>query len=158
MNNIGKYKRDWLDKNGCIFKDVKDKYIKDDYSEAIKTEVWTVDGEYVTLADLPNKYQYTVNFIYKHRLTKLMSLARAKGLQLEKGSCNPVTIGFSEKEKAWYGWTHRGYGKFYIGYEIKKDSIMDSINPNYPRIKYPFKCETLEDCKECAMKIVEELN
>ena len=32
------------------------------------------------------------------------------------------------------------------------------INQNYPRTKYPFKCETLEDCKECAMKISEELD
>jgi hypothetical protein len=36
--------------------------------------------------------------------------------------------------------------------------VKNNINPDYPRIKYPFKCETLEDCKECAMKISDELD
>ena len=87
-------------------------------------------------------------FIYKNKLTNLDTTPGGK----------TVCIGFNEDEQAWYGWTHRGFGKFDIGYEIKEDSIMSNINSKYPRIKYPFKCETLEDCKECAMKISDELD
>lgn len=30
------------------------------------------------------------------------------------------SIGFSEKEQKWYGWSHRRYYGFGIGYEVKR--------------------------------------
>lgn len=148
MNKIGRNKTKWLLKQGCVFKPC-DIYNEND---GLGTEVWTKYGEYVTLADLGSK-DHTVNFIYKHRLTQLSSINRARCLSLDDGGYNTVSIGFSEKEQAWYGWTHRGYGKFYIGYEVKEGSIMDSSWH-----KYPFRVETLDQAKEMACHIADYLD
>ena len=109
------------------------------------TEIYTQYGEYVGLADL-GKNEQTVNFIYKHRLTQLSSINRARNLPLSTTGCNAVSIGFNEEEQAWYGWTHRGHGKFYIGYIIVPDSIMD-----VGKYKSPFIVETLDQAKELAI-------
>lgn len=151
MNKLGRNKTNWLLKNNCAF---KDSTIIDPTSVEPSTEIWTSYGEYVGLADL-GKRAFNVNFIYKHRLTNLMSINRAMGKPLSETGCNTVSVGFSEKEQAWYGWTHRGYGKFYIGYEIKQGSIMDTKEAKY---QYPFKVETLEQAKELAIYIADYLD
>ena len=148
MNNIGRNKTNWLLKQECVFKPG----VIYDEDDSQGTVVRTKYGEYITLADLGDKC-FTVNFIYKHRLSQLSSINRARGLPLDKNSCNTVSIGFSEKEQAWYGWTHRGYGKFYIGYEVKEGSIIDNSWH-----KYPFKVETLDQAKELAIHIADYLN
>lgn len=149
MNKLGRNKRNWLKKQGCVF--VDDKRI-DPTKEGPYTQIWTSHGEYVGLADL-GKHEQTVNFIYKHRLTNLMSINRAQGKSLSKTGCNAVTIGFNEKEQTWYGWTHRGFGKFYIGYRTTKGSIMDN-----GEFSYPFVIETLEQAKRAAIYIADFLN
>ena len=147
MNKIGKNKTNWLLKNGCVFIE-----IPNDYDNKISTQITTKYNEYIGLADLGEK-AYCVNFIYKHRLTNLMSIDRARGLPLRPYSCNPVSVGFNEKEQAWYGWTHRGYGKFYVGYEVKENSIMDRGNH-----KYPFIANTLDDCLMLAIDLADYLD
>ena len=146
MDKIGRNKRKWLEKQGCVFKDGEREPFAD------STQIYTAYGEYVGMADLGEKAQ-TVNFIYKHRLTNLMSINRASNLPLSTTGCNSVSIGFNEEEQAWYGWTHRGFGKFYVGYEIVPDSIMDR-----GKYKSPFKVETLDQAKELAIFIADYLN
>ena len=146
MNKLGRNKTLYLKKQRCVFKESK----LFDEDNTTSTEIWTDHNEYVGLADLGEKDD-NVNFIYKHRLTNLMSIKRAMGKPLSNGGCNTVSIGFSEKEQKWYGWTHRGYGAFGIGYEIKQDSIMASY-------QYPFKVETLEQAKELAIYISDYLD
>ena len=150
MNKLGRNKTFYLQRQGCVFKESK----LFDEDNTTSTEIWTDHNEYVGLADL-GKRAYNVNFIYKHRLTNLMSINRAKGQPLSETGCNTVSIGFSEKEQKWYGWTHRGYGAFGIGYEIVKDSIMDTKDAKY---QYPFKVETLDQAKELAIHIAEWLD
>lgn len=59
------------------------------------------------------------------------------------------SIGFSEKEKKWYGWSHRAIFGFGIG-----DMIFE---PNYGDEKTPFKkhgskkIKTLSDAKKAAV-------
>lgn len=144
MNKLGKKKTLWLQNQGCVFK-------VDDLNKNA-TRVVTEHNEYVGLADLGGKYD-SIGFIYKHRLTQLSCIDRARGLPLSKTGCNSVSIGFSEKEQAWYGWTHRGFGKFYIGYEVKQGSICDRGNH-----QYPFKVETLEQAKELATDMADEIS
>ena len=150
MNKLGRNKALYLKKQGCIFKESK----LFDEDDTTSTEIWTNHNEYVGLADLGKK-EFNVNFIYKHRLTNLMSVNRAMGKPLSEVGCNTVSIGFNEKEQKWYGWTHRGYGAFGIGYEITKGSIMDSKNAKY---RYPFKVETLEQAKELAIHLADYLD
>lgn len=151
MNRLGRNKTLYFKKQGCVFKEIK-RYYAD---TTLSTEIWTDHNEYVGLADLGKWKSDTLNFIYKHRLTNLMSINRAKGLPLSETGCNAVSIGFSEKEQKWYGWTHRGYGAFGIGDEIVERSIMDSEDAKY---RYPFKVETLEQAKELAIHIAESLD
>lgn len=150
MNKLGRNKTLYLKRQGCVFKGSK--YFDDDNTTS--TEIWTDHNEYVGLADL-GEWESTVNFIYKHRLTNLMSINRAVGKPLSETGCNTVSIGFSEKEQKWYGWTHRGYGAFGIGYEIVEGSIMDTKDSKY---QYPFKVENLDQAKELAIHIAEYLD
>ena len=150
MNNLGRNKTLWLKKQGCVFKETHQPYQKPD---EFSTEIWTEHNEYVGLADLSPRHQSEINFIYMHRLTNLMSINRAKGLPLSETGCNAVSVGFNEKEQKWYGWTHRGYGAFGIGYEVIKGSICD-----YGTHRYPFKVKTLEQAKQLAIDIAECLD
>lgn len=151
MNKLGRKKTLYLKRQGCVFVDETESWGTE---TKIYTQIWTNHNEYVGLADL-GKREYEVNFIYKHRLTNLMSINRAMGKPLSETGCNTVSIGFSEKEQKWYGWTHRGYGAFGIGYEVKQGSIMDSKDAKY---RYPFKVETLEQAKELAIHIADYLD
>lgn len=149
MNKIGRNKTLFLKRQGCVFVDDTESWGRE---TKIYTQIWTKHHEYVGLADLGDKAD-NVNFIYKHRLTQLSSLRRARGEPLDKHGCNTVSIGFSEKEQKWYGWSHRGYGRFGIGYEVVEGSIMDGGSH-----KYPFKVETLEQAKELAADIADFLD
>lgn len=149
MNKLGRNKTLYLKRQGCVFKDVHESW---QIPKDSLTHIYTKYGEYVGLADLGSK-EDSVNFIYKHRLTNLMSIERAKELPLSTTGCNAVSIGFNEKEQAWYGWTHRGYGKYYIGYKIKEGGIFDCGEH-----KYPFTIQTLEQAKMFAIYIAEYLD
>lgn len=139
MNNLGPKKQKWLEDQGCYFEQDEADLICDSTQIYVNTDNGKV---YVGLADLGDK-EDTVNFIYKHRLTKLDTGPGWK-------TC---CIGFNEDEQAWYGWTHRGFGKFDIGYKVKKGSILDC-----GKYAYPFECKTLEDCKNLAIAFANDLN
>ena len=139
MNNLGPKKTKWLEDQGCYFEKDEADLICDSTQIYIDTNNGKV---YVGLADLGEK-EDTVNFIYKHRLTNLDTLP----------GCKTCCIGFNEDEQAWYGWTHRGFGKFDIGYKVKKGSLLD-----YGKYAYPFTCKTLDDCKNLAMAMAEALD
>lgn len=150
--NIGRNKWKWLEKQGV-------QLVKSDIYDPVETNrsyeiyIYTKDKEYIGLLDLPKQCQDTINFIYKHKLTQLSSISMATKGKLDECGCNAVSIGFNEKEQCWYGWTHGGFGKFYVGYEIKKDSIMDTC-----KTPYPYKVETLEQAKQLAIDIANYLN
>jgi len=68
-------------------------------------------------------------------------------IKKEKGS---LSIGFSEKEQKWYGWSHRAIQGFGIG---------DKFRECYPSgTKIGRKCRTLADCKEAAKKFAESVS
>ena len=147
MNKLGRNKTLYLKKQGCVFKESD--------LDSTSTEIWTDHNEYVDLADLGKKASF-VNLIYKHRLTNLMSVNRALGKPLSETGCNAVSVGFSEKEQAWYGWTHRGSCSFEIGNIIFEGSIFDE----YVKNKYPFPIiiETLNQAKEFAAYLADYLD
>lgn len=151
--NIGRNKWKWLEKQGVQL--AIDELAIDDELEpnGDSYKIMTKNAEYISLLGLPKKFQGNINFIYKHRLTQLSSIEMATKGKLKDYGCNPVSIGFSEKEQAWYGWTHRGHGRFYVGYEIKKGSIMDT-----QKTPYPYKVETLEQAKQLAIDIADYLD
>lgn len=60
------------------------------------------------------------------------------------------SIGFSEKEQKWYGWSHRAIHGFGIGDEALECYPGKTIKGK--------KCKTLADCKEAAKKFAESVS
>lgn len=142
MNKLGRNKTLYLKKQGCVFKESD--------LDPTSTEIWTDHNEYVGLADLGER-EDNINFIYKHRLTNLMSIDRALGKPLKKIVYYTALIGFSEKEQKWYGWSHRGFYSFGIGNIIFEGSVFDKyIKNEYIDYKFPFIIETLDEAKKFA--------
>lgn len=59
------------------------------------------------------------------------------------------SIGFSEDEQKWYGWSHRAIYGFGIGYEVKEGDVVAGD------LEVGFKCKTLDDCKKVAKAFAE---
>lgn len=55
------------------------------------------------------------------------------------------SIGFSEKEQKWYGWSHRAIYGFGIGSKVKKGDCA------YTEERGEWTAKTLEDAKQMAM-------
>lgn len=109
--------------------------------------VLTERGDYVTLSTLDKDPIATL--IYKHKLTDLQSLTTAKGGS-EVG--HTVGIGFNREEQKWYGFTHRGFGSFGIGFKVEPDYAVAAYLPE------GFECKTLDDCKKAAIAMSEYLD
>ena len=108
-------------------------------------DIITKKGEYITLLNLSNKHQKIVKYLYKHRIGKLMNFRTAIGLPLTEiysKSINPVNVGYSEKEKAWYGIDYNSKLpiKAYIGCVLND--------------KTGEKAKTDEDCKLAVVRYV----
>lgn len=64
------------------------------------------------------------------------------------------SIGFSESEQAWYGWSHRACGKFTVGHVVKPGSVLAGVGA----IRVGFKAKTLADCEKLARKFAEAVS
>lgn len=108
--------------------------------------VYTKSGDYVTNANLES--DPIAELIYKHKLTDLQSISTAKG----EGCGGAVGVGYNANEQKWYGFTHRGYGSFGIGFEVKPEYAVAAYLPK------GFTCRTLDDCKEAAIAMSDYLD
>lgn len=64
-------------------------------------------------------------------------------------------IGFSEKEQAWYGWSHRAIYGFKIGAKAGPGKV------GYETLKQengPLEAKTLDDCKKMAIAFAKEIS
>ncbi len=78
------------------------------------------------------------------------------------------SIGFSEKEQKWYGWSHRAIHGFGIGDEVEKGDVMTSSGwtPEYLKehpeedksLPVGFKAKTLDDAKKMAESFAEAVS
>ena len=71
------------------------------------------------------------------------------------------SIGFSDKDKKWYGWSHRAMYGFEVGHKCKAGDcgVADGNRiggPWYP--KPGFVCKDLEDCKKCAIAFADSVD
>jgi len=95
----------------------------------------SMNGTYKIAFD--GNYNNDMRFFFKHGINKFSSV-------------NGITVGFSEKEQKWYGWSHRAIFGFGIG---------DKSVECYPgETKKGKKCETLDDCKQAAIKFAESVS
>ncbi len=67
------------------------------------------------------------------------------GIKTGGGAEHRATIGFSEKEQKWYGWSHRAIYGFSVGDKIKKgDIVYDTLGET--------TLKTLDECKNAAIE------
>lgn len=72
--------------------------------------------------------------------------------ELIKKSSGCCSIGFSEKDGKWYGWSHRAIAGFKVGHRIgKKVSGFD-------KLKKSFKIKTLNEAKQVAIRFADSVS
>lgn len=91
-----------------------------------------------------------------HKLVSTLGIAPQKRLTSHSG----CSIGFSNRNKKWYGWSHRALFGFEIGHVTKEgDVTTGSVWTEEHLAEYPedatsmlvgFEAKTLEDCKRLA--------
>lgn len=79
------------------------------------------------------------------------------GIEPQKidSSHNVDSIGWSEKEQKWYGWSHRAIYGFKIGDKSSQGKV------GYQTLKdkgWPTEAKTKEDCKKMAIAFAEEIS
>lgn len=60
------------------------------------------------------------------------------------GNGRIACVGVNRETKSWYGWSHRGYGKFNIGYVVVEGSMLSDV------IAAGYSPQTEEHCKHLA--------
>ena len=60
------------------------------------------------------------------------------------GRSNVASVGRNSKTGEWFGWSHRGYGKFAVGYVVKEGSMLSN------RIAGGYSPKTEEHCRLLA--------
>ena len=78
------------------------------------------------------------------------------------------SIGFSERDQKWYGWSHRAICGFSIGDEIKEgdstnsSGFTDEYLQEHPEkdlsLPMGFKANNLEDCKRMAIAFADSVS
>jgi len=98
------------------------------------------------------------------------ALCDERGIAPEKMSedAEVCSIGFSEKEQKWYGWSHRAIYGFGIGHVTKKgDSATtsgwtDEYLSGHPeqdrRVPVGFEAKTLDDARRIAVAFAESVS
>lgn len=100
--------------------------------------------------------------IYLTEKSPLQKFKEEHGIESEKLAPDHSvhSIGWSEKEQKFYGWSHRAIYGFKIGDEMKK-GMCGVEDPKYPS-KYSlpigFKSKTKEDCKKMAMAFADSVS
>lgn len=84
-------------------------------------------------------------------LLKFMAQHEITEFYPQKGGSNVPSIGFSEEEQKWYGWSHRAIYGFGIGSEVKKG------HAGY-EARGAWKAKTLDDAKEMAMNFADSVS
>lgn len=89
------------------------------------------------------------------KIKKKSSLQKFKekhGIVGEKRSGEHVadSIGFSEKEQKWWGWSHRAIYGFEVGHKVKEGHM--------PLKMVGFKAKNLADCKKLAIAFADDVS
>ena len=152
-------------KSGLAIKEVKKVIHKDGYE--IRHEV--IDGkEYGGVPDTTLRSCYTPNgdYIGDPKIARMLSKWGIKPEKSDKKD-NTCSIGFSEKDGKWYGWSHRAICGFKIGDKVKRGDCTASSGFTKEYLKeHPeeskalpigFKAKTIADAKRMAIAFAESV-
>jgi len=115
------------------------------------------------------KRAYTPEGLYIGDSKTAYRLCKKRGIkpELANEKHNICSIGFSEKEQKWYGWSHRAICGFGIGDEVKEGDCTNSSGwtPEYLKehpeedlsLPVGFKAKTLDDAKRMAIAFADSV-
>ena len=95
-----------------------------------------------------------------HAWFHVPSRSRQPGLtsfQLRTPESNVCSVGFSERDQKWYGWSHRARAGFGIGDKVKKGSTCTSAMTGWS-LPVGFKAKTLDDAYRMAAAHAESVS
>ncbi len=99
--------------------------------------------------------KWFIKFLNKHKITRVYAFKDF----IETGS-DVACVGYSPKNNAYYGWSHRAWCSFKIGDVLKEGDLatqsgwIEEYLKEHPEqdtlLPVGFECKTLEDCKKAA--------
>ena len=133
----------------------------------VRTEL--VNGENFGSRDFEMKSAYTLSGDYIGSPKDAYRLCRKRGIKPEKitpGS-NVCSIGFSENNNKWYGWSHRAIYGFAVGDTVKEGDCTASSGwakewlADHPEddlsLPVGFTANSMEDAKRMAIAFAESV-
>lgn len=112
------------------------------------------EGESITIK---SAYTPTGDYIGDPRMAYQLVTKRGIAPQLRTQHSNTCTIGFSERDKKWYGWSHRGICGFGIGDKLFEG--YDDFPDDTPFVECGSQTiETLEQARQAASNFAEYVN
>lgn len=132
----------------------------------IRTEVWDIpDNEPITVK---TAYAPSGEWIGSSRLAHRLTVKRGIAPQKRDAEHAACSIGFSEREQKWYGWSHRAIFGFDIGAIAKEGDCVvssgwtDEWLEEHPEadlsVPVGFEAKTLEDCKRMAIAFADSVS
>ncbi len=88
--------------------------------------------------------KYLFNLLYIGNKESYTNIKKWGLTEYYSNGGNVACVGRNAITKDWYGWSHRGYGRFYIDYEVKDDSMLAEY------IACGYKPKTEKHCKVLA--------
>lgn len=152
-----------------IIKTILKELVKEDFGYIIRSEEWQHNG----VPEDPKiiiKSGYTLDGNYIGNLDITKFICEKKGIkpELRTPNSNTCSIGFSEKDQKWYGWSHRAICGFKIGDVVKEGDCAASPGTTKEYLKeHPeedfslpvgFTAKTLEDCKKMAIAFADSVS
>jgi hypothetical protein len=127
-----------------------------------------IDGDDYGSPDITMRSTYNANgdYIGDPRIARMLA---KRGISPEKSDKkhNVCSIGYSEKDGKWYGWSHRAISGFKIGDKVKRGDCTASSGWTEEYLKeHPeenkalpigFTAKTLEDAKKMAIAFAESV-
>lgn len=119
-----------------------------------RDEIWEMEGNPPT----PIKAAYTLagDYIGDHESADFLA-SRGIVPELKRADSKVCSIGFSEKEQKWYGWSHRAICGFAVG-DVAEDGDCVCESGAATRIPVGFKAETFDDAKLMAVAFADSVS
>ncbi len=152
--------------NGCyLTKAIHESFVMSEFSDDSQKDAIPVgpgpDGSTFYLL----KGMYGVfRILAKYSIDEVYSYSHFDKQTTSRVAC----IGISNKLMGWLGWTHRGSFFYKLGHVVKEDDYVTISGwlPSYERehpercfnVSPGFVCNTMDDCKRCAIAHAEALS
>ena len=140
------------------------------YAAGYEVRKELISGEESGGRDFIMKSAYNQNGDYIGNSVLAYRLCKKRGIRTEKvdPSHSVCSIGFCEKERKWYGWSHRARYGFGVGDEVKEGDCcassgwIDEYLAEHPEedksLPIGFVAKTLDDCKLMAIAFAESVS